>query len=109
MIGVQVQIRCDTSTCAATYPANGWAPDRRTAWRDARTAGWVRDFEQHHCPQHVPPSRRVDVDRVRELAGAGLTDGQMGARLGLSRGQVQHLRTRHSIEGRRPGRPRGGA
>lgn len=103
MISVQFRIDCDTSTCDATWPPVGWATDRRTAWREARAAGWERDYDQHRCPRCAPSAELVD--RIRELAAAKLPDGRIGERLGLSRGQVQHLRTIHGIPGRRPGRP----
>jgi len=103
MILTQFRIGCDTPDCAATWPADGWAADRRTAWREARAAGWVSDYGEHRCPRCSPDAERVD--RIRDLARAQLPDGQIGKRLGLTRGQVQHLRTVHRIPGRRPGRP----
>jgi hypothetical protein len=100
----QFRIGCDT--CPTVWPADGWATDRRTAWRTARAAGWARDYEQHRCPACAPSDGLVD--RIRDLARTELPDGVIGARLGLSRWKVQNLRTANRIPGRRPGRPRGG-
>lgn len=98
-----VRITCDADNCTAAYPAEDWAPDASLAWREARRAGWERDFEQHRCPAHARSAQLVA--RVRELAAKGLPDGRIGERLGLTRGGVWSLRYRHGIAGQRTGRP----
>jgi hypothetical protein len=97
------RITCDTDGCTAAYPADDWAIDMSVAWTEARRAGWERDFDDDRCPEHAPGAALVD--RVRELAAEGLSDGGIGARVGLGRGQVQYLRNVHGIPGQRPGRP----
>lgn len=96
------RVTCDSEGCTASYPAEGWMPDA-SAWREARRSGWERDFEEYYCPQHARSAEVVAV--IRELAGKGMPDGRIGERLGLTRGGVQALRSRHGIAGRRPGRP----
>jgi hypothetical protein len=104
---VLARITCDTDGCTASYPADDWADDMSVAWQQARRAGWERDYEQDCCPDHAPTA--PVVARVRQLAGAGMPDGRIGERIGLTRAQVQHLRYTHGIGGQRPGRPTAGS
>lgn len=85
------------------WPVDGWAADRRTLWNTARAAGWTRDYDRHQCLDCSPLGEILP--RIRELARLQLPDGVIGTRLGMSRAQVQTLRTRYGIRGRRPGRP----
>lgn len=96
------RFRCDTNGCTSQWPEEGWAADRSIAWRQARAAGWARDYEQHRCPLHSVAAKLAEA--VCALAGT-MPDAAIGARVGLSRGQVQALRAEHGIPGRRPGRP----
>lgn len=96
---ILAQVACDAAECQASR----WADSASAVWAQARSQGWGRDGEQHYCPKH----RLIDprVDRIRELAGMGLSDARIGTRLGMSRGGVQSIRYAHNIPGRRPGRP----
>jgi hypothetical protein len=103
----QVRIACSTPGCESLWPVDGWAETTwREAWNKARDAGWQPDYDQHLCPTCSPQTQRVV--RIRQLAALGLSDAGIGARLGLSRSQVQNARRRNRIPGRRPGRPRTG-
>lgn len=93
------QIRCDATGC----PTGRWGAEPKELWGTLRGEGWTRDGEQHHCPTHSPEDPRLE--RIRELAGRGLSDANIGAKIGMSRGGVQSLRQAHGIPGRRPGRP----
>lgn len=99
------RLTCDDHDgCPAAWPAEGWSVDHRQAWRQAKAAGWAREHDRTLCPQHSPDAELAA--RVRRLAGQ-LSDARIGERLGLSRSQVQDLRSRHGIAGLRPGRPAG--
>lgn len=108
MITLIVELSCDEDGCDV-----GYAPsiDELTSVKRTRVgaviAGWTRAGGKDFCPGHKRTER---ADRVRELAGQGLTDRLIGERLGVSRFVVQQIRKQHEIspgQGR-TGRPSGG-
>jgi hypothetical protein len=106
VIVTQIRITCDSPrTCPEAFPVAGWAADRAQAWKQARRAGWERFYGQYLCPTHSP--RGQVLDRIRDLAAKGLTDNAIGKRLGMTRGQIQYLRSTCGIQGQREGRPSG--
>ncbi len=102
MIETRYRVTCDTAGCVAAWPADDWATSRRHLWRTARAAGWARDYDRVLCPEHSPDADLIG--RIRRLAGT-MPDALIGQRLGMSRAQVQYLRSRHEIAGLREGRP----
>lgn len=104
MIVTQIRITCDApGACAEQFPATDWASDRTQAWKQARRSGWERFYGLYLCPTHSP--RGQVLSRIRELAGKGMTDNAIGQRLGMTRGQIQYLRSTCGIQGQRACRP----
>lgn len=102
MIETRYRITCDSDTCPAVWPTEDWATSLRRTWKEARAAGWGHDYDRVLCPEHSPDAALVA--RIRRLAGT-MPDALIGQRLGLSRSQVQYLRSRYEIAGLREGRP----
>lgn len=106
MITLYVELACDQPGCDTAYAP---AVDELTSVKRTRVgsiiAGWARRGGKDYCPQHAAEAEPPAVSRVRELAAKGLSDEQIGLRIGMTRSGVQHLRQQYDIPGRRPGRP----
>jgi hypothetical protein len=93
-----IELSCDHGECTVAYAPT---PQEMTSLRLTRIgsliAGWTRVDGQDFCPEH--PQTHL-VDRIRQLAGQGLTDGHIAARLDICRTTVQKLRGANNI---RPG------
>jgi len=57
-------------------------------------------------PRRGAPADPRTIETVRQLAGDGLTDGEIGEHLGLSKRQVWRIRVKHRIAAGQP--PTGG-
>jgi hypothetical protein len=90
-----IELSCDYDECDVAYAPN---PQEMTSLRLTRIgsmiAGWTRADGKDFCPEH--PQTGL-VDRIRQLAGQRLTDGEIAARLGISRTTANGLRRANNI------------
>jgi len=90
-----IELSCDHPGCDVAYlPSVQELTDLRLTRVGSAVAGWTQQGGLDFCPEH---RRETRVDRVRELAAKGLTDGQIGLRLGMHRTQVQKVRSDNGI------------
>jgi hypothetical protein len=90
-----IELSCDYDGCEVAYAPN---PQEMTSLKLTRVgsiiAGWTRAAGKDFCPTH--PQTGL-VDRIRELAGQRLTDGEIAAELGISRTTVSEHRRANNI------------
>ena len=108
MITRFIELSCDHDGCDVAYAPSLMESTSLQLTRVGSTVtGWTRSGGRDYCPTHKPLGL---ADRIRELAGKRLTDGQIAERLGVNRATVQQVRSANRISPGlgRVGRPSSG-
>lgn len=102
MITRVIELSCDEDGCDVAYqPSVEECTSLPLTRVGSAVCGWTQQGGLDFCPDH---RRETRADKVRGLARRGLTDAEIGERIGIGRTQVQKIRAAHRIP---PGRSGG--